>query len=116
FKARFLFTYPNRAASVDKRDVVARTTVNDTTLNFVGDMPDNLNGCAKEFTATFATNNIFVDTASSKVVFLGHTRTNESLVMTKIKIGFSAIFGNEYFTMLNWAHGARIDVDIRIEF
>ena len=40
----------------------------------------------------------------------------ESLVVAEIQIGFGAVVGNEYFTMLKRTHGARIDVQIRIEF
>ncbi len=36
--------------------------------------------------------------------------------MAKVQIGFRAILGDEDFTVLEWAHRAGIDVDVRIEF
>ena len=40
---------------------------------------------------------------------------NETLVMSKIKVGFSAIIGNENLTVLDWRPGSRVNVQIRIK-
>src|SRR5262249_1014075 len=45
--------------------------------------------------------------------FGGHSR--EALVMTKIEIGLGPIVCHEHLTMLVRAHGAGVDVEIRIE-
>jgi hypothetical protein len=36
--------------------------------------------------------------------------------MTEVEIGFGAIIGDKNFSVLERRHGARIDVDIRVEF
>lgn len=36
--------------------------------------------------------------------------------MTEIQIGFCAVIGNEDFAMLVRAHGARVDIDVRVKF
>src|SRR5688572_19663225 len=40
----------------------------------------------------------------------------EAFVMTEVEVGFGAIVSHEDFAMLKRRHGARIYVDIRIEF
>ena len=39
----------------------------------------------------------------------------EALVVAEIEIGFGAVVGDEDFAVLERAHGARIDVEVRIE-
>ena len=36
--------------------------------------------------------------------------------MSKIQIGFGAVIGHEYLTMLYGVHGTWVNVDIRVEF
>lgn len=36
--------------------------------------------------------------------------------MTEIQIGFRAVIGDEDLTVLVRAHGARVDIDVRVEF
>ncbi|CUP34884.1 Uncharacterised protein [Bacteroides xylanisolvens] len=36
--------------------------------------------------------------------------------MTEIQIGFRAVIGDEDLAVLVRAHGARVDIDVRIEF
>src|ERR1700680_2781046 len=40
----------------------------------------------------------------------------KTFVVAKIEIRFRAVVGDEYFAMLERAHGAGIDIEIRIEF
>ncbi|EKM23676.1 hypothetical protein VCHENC02_0431A, partial [Vibrio harveyi] len=35
--------------------------------------------------------------------------------MTKVKVSLCAIFRNEHFTVLSWAHCAWINVDVRVK-
>jgi hypothetical protein len=39
---------------------------------------------------------------------------SETLVVTQVEIGFSAVFGDENFAVLKRTHRAGIDVEIRI--
>ncbi|KAA8636912.1 hypothetical protein FZN37_004435 [Enterobacter hormaechei] len=36
--------------------------------------------------------------------------------MAKIEVGFCAVLGHKHFAVLERAHGARVDVDVGIEF
>ena len=36
--------------------------------------------------------------------------------MTEIQIGFRAVIGDEDLAVLVRAHGARVDIDVRVEF
>ena len=36
--------------------------------------------------------------------------------MAKVEVGFSTIIGDENFAVFKRVHGARIDVDVRVEF
>ena len=36
--------------------------------------------------------------------------------MTEVQIGFGAVFGYVYFAVLIRAHGAGIDINVRVEF
>jgi hypothetical protein len=40
---------------------------------------------------------------------------DEALVMAEVEVGFGAVVGDEHFAVLKRRHGARIDVDVRIE-
>jgi hypothetical protein len=40
----------------------------------------------------------------------------EPLVVAQIEIGLGAVIGDKNFSMLERAHGSRIDVEIRVEF
>jgi hypothetical protein len=41
---------------------------------------------------------------------------NESLVVAKVEVRFGTVIGDEHLAVLKRAHGARIDIDVGIEF
>ncbi len=82
----------------------------------VSDVRNNLYGCAEIVTAAFFTQNVRVDTTRGEVVAAAHFGTNETLVVPQVQVGFSAVFSNEHFPVLDWAHSTWIDVDVRIQF
>lgn len=53
--------------------------------------------------------------AGGEVVAFLHLGLDEALIVAKVEVGFGAVFGDEHLAMLERAHGARIDVDVRIE-
>ncbi len=81
-----------------------------------GDVRDNLNGGTEVIAAPLLGNHVGVDSAGGEIVALGHARAHEAFVVTEIKIGFSAVFGDEDFAMLKRAHRARVNVDVGVEF
>ncbi len=78
-------------------------------------MWDDLNGRAEEFTFSLTTDNVLVNAPRSKVIMTGHAGTDETLIMTQIEVCFCAIDGDENFTVLDRAHRAWIDVNVRVE-
>src|SRR5690606_9426077 len=85
------------------------------TLDLVGDVWNDLDGRAQIIAPALAAQHVFVDAAGGEVVVLGHAGANESLVVAQGEVGLGAVVGNEHLTVLERAHGARIDVDVRIQ-
>jgi hypothetical protein len=114
------------AADLDERDVGAaairavrkfggRCPAPDEVLDLVGDVGDHLHGLAEVLAATFLADHALVDLAGREVVDLAHLGADEALVMAEVEIGLRAVFGDEDLAVLERRHGARIDVDVRIE-
>ena len=110
------FDITHGTADFNQHHVVAFAARNNAFFDSVSDVWDNLNGSTKIITTALFTQNVGVDAACREVVTTGHFSADETLVVAKIQIGFSAVFSNEHFPVLDWAHGARIDVDVRIQF
>ncbi len=89
--------------------------LDDATLDLVGDVRNDLDGCAQVIAATLAANHVFIDAAGGEVVVLGHPGADETLVMAQVEVGLGAVVGDEHLTVLERAHGARIDVDVRVQ-
>ena len=56
-----------------------------------------------------------MDLASREVGVLVKTLIDESLVVAKDEDGFCAVIGDEDLTMLEWGHGAWVDIDIWVK-
>ncbi len=114
FKEREGFNVADGAADFDDDHV-------NTTGNFfyggfdlVGDVGNDLDGFAEVIAAPFFSEDGFVNAASGPVIVAGKLGVSETLVMAEIEIGFRAVFGNEDFAVLEGAHGAGIDVKVRV--
>lgn len=77
-------------------------------------MRDDLHGLAEVLAATLFFEHGVVDLAGREIVALGHLGAGEALVVAKVKVGLGAIFRDEYFAMLEGAHRAGVDVDVRV--
>ncbi|MNY18657.1 hypothetical protein D3C86_1520530 [compost metagenome] len=88
----------------------------DALFDRVGDVRDDLYGCAQIVATAFFTQNVGVNATGGEVVAARHFGADVALVVTQIQIGFCAVFSYENFPMLNRAHGARIHVDVRVQF
>ena len=40
---------------------------------------------------------------------------DETLIVSKVEVGLSAVIGNENFTVLIWGHCARVEIYIRVK-
>ncbi|CAH0302523.1 hypothetical protein SRABI106_03808 [Rahnella aquatilis] len=116
FQERQGFDITDSTANFNQHDIVAFAAFNDAFFDVVGDVRDNLDGCAEIVATALFAQHVGINTASGEVVATSHLGADEALVVTQIEIGFSAIFGNEDFAMLSWAHRTRIHVDIRVQF
>jgi hypothetical protein len=57
----------------------------------------------------------FVDLAGGEVVALAHPGAREALVVAEVEVGLRTVFGDEDLAVLERAHGARVDVDVRVQ-
>src|SRR6266508_3754377 len=106
---------PDRAADLDDRHFGFARAARDERLDLVGDMRDHLHGAAEVVAAALFFYHRIVDLAGGEVVVAVHPGRLETLVVAQIEVGLGAVFGNEHLPVLEGAHGAGIDVDVRVE-
>jgi hypothetical protein len=114
------FDVAHRAADFDDGHVycVGRSDAGaalDEILDFVGDVGNHLHRLAEVVATALLLEHALVDLAGGEVVGAAHARRDESFVVAQVQVGFGAVVGDEHFAMLERRHGARIDVDVRIE-
>ena len=86
-----------------------------TRLDFVGDVRDNLHALAEVFAGALLAQHFLIDLTGGDVGLLAQEDVEETLVVADVEIGFGTVFGHVDLTMLERVHGARVDVDVRIE-
>ena len=116
FEERQGFDIAYGTADFHQHDVMAFAARQYALFDSVGDVRDNLNGRAQVVATALFAQHVGVDTAGGEVIAARHLGADKTLIVAQVQIGFCAVFSNEHFPMLDWAHGARIDVDIRIQF
>ena len=115
FQERQRFDVTDGAADLHQRHVVTFSPLDHTMLDLVGDVRNHLHRAAEIVATALLAQHMLVDPAGGEVVALGHLGTDEALVVAQVEIGFRAILGDEHLAMLERTHGARIDVDVRIQ-
>src|SRR5271157_4105450 len=119
FQERERFDVADRAADLDHRDLglaaVGHGAVHDPALDLVGDVRDDLHRAAEVVAAPLLADHAFVDLAGGEVVALAHFHVDEALVVPQIEVGLRPVLGDEHLAVLERAHRARIDVDVRVE-
>ena len=85
-------------------------------FDLVGDVRNHLHGLAQIIAAALARDDLLVDASAGQVVGLGQRSVGEALIVAQVEIGLGAVVGDEDLAVLERAHGAGIDVQIRIEF
>jgi hypothetical protein len=103
------------AADFDDGYVGVRSHLAHGGFDFVGDVGDDLHRLSQVISTALFRNNLFVDAPRGPIVIAGKFGVGEAFVVAEIEIGFGAIVGDENFAVLKGRHGARIDVEIRIE-
>ncbi len=79
-------------------------------------MRNDLNCPTKIIAAPLICDDLCIDLPRSKVADAAQAVVNESFVVTKIQVRFCAVIQHVHFTMLIRRHGARVHIDIRIQF
>ena len=85
-------------------------------LDLVGDVRDDLHGLAEVIAAPLLIEHGLVDLAAGGVVRAREHGVGEALVMAEVEIGLRAVVEHIDFAVLEGAHRAGIDVQIRVEF
>ena len=105
----------DRAADLDHADVRLAGTELDAAPDLVGDVRNDLNRRAEVVAAPLLGDDALVDPPRGEVRIARRGRAHEALVVAEVEIGLGAVVGDEHLTVLERAHGARIDVDVRVE-
>ncbi len=85
-------------------------------FDFVGDVRNDLDGFAEVIAAAFAGDDALIDATAGEIVGLGERGMGEAFVVAEIEVRFGSIIGDKDFAVLEGAHGARVDIEIGIEF
>jgi hypothetical protein len=78
-------------------------------------MRNDLNSLTKVFAFSFFAKDVPIDITGREIRVLVKAFVDESLVVAKVKVGFRTVIGDEDLTMLEWGHGAWVDIDIRVK-
>src|SRR5580698_4434466 len=116
FQERQRFDIADCATDFDHADIRAVGAELDAALDLVGNVRDDLHGRAEIIAAALLRDDALVNASGREVAVTSGDRAQKTLVMTEIEISFSAVLRDEHFTVLKRAHGARIDVDVGVEF
>ena len=103
------------AADLDHADIRAVGSQLDAALDLIGDVRDDLHGGAEVIAAALLGDDALVDAPGGEIAVAPGSGAHETLVMAEVEIGLGAVLGNEHLAVLKRAHGARVDVDVRIE-
>ena len=107
-----------RAADLDDGDmhILGCVVPVETALDLVGNMRDDLDGASAVISAPLFLQDAPVNLSRGDVGVFIQVLVDKTLVVSQIQICLGAVVGDEDFSVLDRIHGARIDVDIRIEF
>ena len=115
FEKGLRFDVSDGASNLHQSDLGIACAAPNAGLDLVGDVGNDLNGPPQILAASLLANDVFVDLAGGVVVVPAHRGAHEALVVTEIEIGLRPIRGHEHLPVLEGIHGARIDVDVRIQ-
>ena len=87
----------------------------DAALDLVGDVRDHLDGVAEVLAATLLGDDGRIHLPGGDIRRPGQIAVEEALVVADVEVGFSAVLGDEHLAVLKRVHGARIDVEVRVE-
>ncbi len=89
--------------------------VPDAALDLVRHVGDHLYGAAEEVTSALGLEHIAVDLAGGYVAVAREAHVYEALVVAEVQVRLRTVVGNEHLAVLERGHGARVEVDIRVQ-
>ena len=110
------FNVADRAANFNYRDINVLRNFLHRRLDLVRYVRNHLDCLSEVVAAPLFRDDLLVNAAGCPVVFARKFGVSETFVMTQVEVSFSTIVGNENFAVLEGRHGARIHVQIWIEF
>ena len=115
---RLAFNVADGAAHFDDGDlgIFGGRIAVEAALDLVCDVGDHLDGAAAEVAAPFFLEDGPVDLSCGNVGILRQVLIDEPFVVPQVQIGLGAVVGDKDFAVLDRVHGARVDVDVGIEF
>ncbi|OPZ73014.1 MAG: hypothetical protein BWY82_01247 [Verrucomicrobia bacterium ADurb.Bin474] len=109
------FDVADSSANFRDEDVNVVAGIGQTGLDLVGHMRDNLNGAAQVVAAALGLDDREIDLAGGDAGRAGTGDVHEALIVAEVEVGFGAIIQHIDFAVLEWIHGARIHVQVRIK-
>jgi hypothetical protein len=76
---------------------------------------DHLHGGPEVLAAALLADDVEVDAAGRDVVRLRERPVDEALVVAEVEVGLGPVVGDEHLAVLERRHGARVDVQVRVE-
>jgi hypothetical protein len=87
----------------------------DAALDLVGDMRDHLDGVTEVFTSAFFGDHRRIHLAGGHIRRTGQVAVEKAFVVPDVEVGLGAVLGDENLAVLKRVHGARVDVEVRVE-
>ena len=87
----------------------------DPALDLVRDVRDHLHGRAEELALPLLAQHRVPDRARRVARVPGEVLVDEPLVVTEVEVGLGAVLGDEHLAVLERAHRAGVDVQVRVE-
>ena len=87
----------------------------DAFLDLVGHVRDDLHGFAEVIPPPFLVQHPLINLSAGEVVEPGQFRVGEPLVMAKVEVGLRAVVEHVHLAVLERAHRAGVDVQVRVK-
>ena len=78
-------------------------------------MRHHLYGASQEITPPLSGDNRGVYLSRGNIRSMGQINIDEPLIMPQVKVGLSAVIGDEYLAVLVGRHGARINIEVGVQ-
>ena len=88
----------------------------DKTLDFVGNMRNNLYGLPEVLAVALLLENVEIDLSGGEVGKLVEVLVDEPFVVSEVEVGLAAVLGHIYFAVLIGTHRTGVNIDVRIQF